>query len=119
VRGAGFAAASRHVVVTAGGTVTVSLQPGAGVASTITVLDETGRPLPTAAIEVTTEDGPHVQDDAGVQQLVLRTDALGRCRLHGLSPGPAKVRVLWDVRDATFDFTAGADTTLVLKPQTE
>jgi hypothetical protein len=114
VRGAGLPLADRRVTTRGGAITEITLRPRSGVESTITVLDETGLPLPAAAVETVPAE---VQDEDGLQQLVPRTDALGRCRLRGLAPGPGWVRVQWDVRDETFEFTAGADATVVLKPR--
>src|SRR5204863_6985879 len=94
------------------------LSADATLASTITVLDEANRPLPGASIRFAgrASDRQHVQHDSGVQQLILRADAEGICRLHGLQPGNRSVHLEWDTRQADVQLTAGEDVKVTLPP---
>ncbi len=112
----GYVYTERPVRVRRGATEATDLLEADGETSVVTVVDDRGRPLPTAEVRVVLAGTPgivHLED--GVQHLVRRTDAAGRRRIGGLPAGRTiHVEVFWDTRWAKADVRAGEPFRFVL-----
>jgi len=97
----GLVQASASVALGEGGHLCVDLFEPWGWTACVTVLDEEGRPVPFASLEVSQEGGaPYAAFSGDVQHAGLWTDRDGRATLRDLSSGAATVTASHGTRKA-------------------
>ena len=80
----------------------------------VVVLDEQGRPVPCAEVRVVGGSGVLPVVVAGVQEIALLTDRMGRVSIPGLPPEEVEVRAFYGSRSASTRAEPGGVATLRL-----